>query len=73
VVSAGLLHERVAASPNKVARIEFGTTSQGWPGDVPRSLVKPEKLAHLGFRVHHTSDGAVEMAVAEVAREVFAG
>ena len=62
----------VAASPNKAARIEFGTTSQGWPGDVPRSLVKPDKLAALGFRVRHTSDAAVEMAVAEVAREVFA-
>jgi UDP-glucose 4-epimerase len=61
----------VAASPNKAARIEFGTSAQGWPGDVPRSLVKPDKLAKLGFRVRHTSDDAVKMAVAEVAAEVF--
>jgi UDP-glucose 4-epimerase len=61
----------VAASPNKAARIEFGTSSQGWPGDVPRSLVKPDKLAKLGFRVRHTSDDAVRLAVAEVAAEVF--
>jgi UDP-glucose 4-epimerase len=63
----------VAASPNKGARIEFGTSSQGWPGDVPKSMVKPDKLAKLGFRVRHTSDDAVKLAVAEVAREVFAG
>ena len=61
----------VQASPNKSARIEYGTTPQGWPGDVPRSLLKPDKLAALGFRVRYTSDDAVSLAVAEVAREVF--
>ena len=61
----------VAASPNTAARIAYGTTPQGWPGDVPRSLVKPDKLAQLGFRVRHSSDDAVRLAVAEVAREVF--
>ena len=61
----------VAASPNPSARIEYGTSSQGWPGDVPRSVLDPEKLASLGFRVKHTSDEAVELAVAQVAREVF--
>ena len=62
----------VAASPNKSARIEYGTAAQGWPGDVPRSLLKPDKLAALGFRVRHTSDVAVKLAIAEVAKEVFA-
>jgi UDP-glucose 4-epimerase len=61
----------VAASPNKSARIEYGGGTQGWPGDVPVSRVKPDKLAALGFRVRHTSDRAVELAVLEVAREVF--
>lgn len=61
----------VAASPNPSARIEYGTTPQGWPGDVPRSVLNPGKLASLGFRVKHTSDDAVKMAVAQVAREVF--
>ncbi len=61
----------VAASPNGAARIEYGTAPQGWPGDVPRSLLKPDKLAALGFRVRYTSDDAVRLAVAEVAREVF--
>jgi UDP-glucose 4-epimerase len=61
----------VAASPNKSARIEYSGGSQGWPGDVPLSRIKPDKLAALGFRVKNTSDRAVELAVAEVAREVF--
>jgi len=61
----------VAASPYKAARIEFGGGSQGWPGDVPRSRIKPEKLTALGFSVRFSSDAAVEQAVAEVAREVF--
>jgi UDP-glucose 4-epimerase len=61
----------VAASPNPSARIEYGTSSQGWPGDVPRSLLDPGKLASLGFRVKYTSDDAVGLAVAQVAREVF--
>ncbi|MGH7272475.1 MAG: NAD-dependent epimerase/dehydratase family protein, partial [Polyangiaceae bacterium] len=61
----------VAASPNKAAKIVLGTTPQGWPGDVPRSLIKPDKLAALGFRVSRTSDEAVRVAVSEIAREVF--
>lgn len=61
----------VAASPSRQARIEYSGGQQGWPGDVPRSRLKPDKLAALGFRVRHTSDQAVEMAVREVAREVF--
>jgi UDP-glucose 4-epimerase len=61
----------VAASPSPGARIEYTGGAQGWPGDVPRSRLKPDKLAALGFRVRHTSDQAVEMAVREVAREVF--
>ena len=52
-------------------RIEYGTAKQGWPGDVPRSLIKPDKLAALGFKMTHTSDDAVRISVAEVAREVF--
>lgn len=61
----------VEASPNTRARIDFGTTTQGWPGDVPVSRIKPEKLKALGFAVRFTSDQAVEQAVREVAREVF--
>jgi UDP-glucose 4-epimerase len=61
----------VAASPNPRAHIVYGQGEQGWPGDVPRSRLKPDKLAAIGFRVRHSSLRAVELAVAEVAREVF--
>jgi UDP-glucose 4-epimerase len=61
----------VAESPYKTARIEYSGGTQGWPGDVPVSRIKPDKLAAAGFKVHFTSDQAVEQAVREVAREVF--
>jgi UDP-glucose 4-epimerase len=63
----------VLASPHKTARIDFGVSAQGWPGDVPKSRIDPSKLAGLGFRVRFTSDDAVALAVSEVAREVFGG
>ncbi len=63
----------VAASLNPHARIDFAGGSQGWPGDVPVSRIKPDKLAAIGFKVRFTSDQAVELAVREVAREVFGG
>ena len=63
----------VAASPNPQARIDYAGGSQGWPGDVPKSVIVPDKLAALGFRVRHTSDDAVRISVAEVAGEVFEG
>jgi UDP-glucose 4-epimerase len=61
----------VAASPNPRARVDYGAGPQGWPGDVPKSRLQPDKLAALGFRVRQTSDDAVGMAVKAVAREVF--
>jgi UDP-glucose 4-epimerase len=62
----------VAASPFKTARIQYGDGAQGWPGDVPHSRITPDKLSALGFSVRLTSDAAVEQAVLEIAREVFA-
>jgi UDP-glucose 4-epimerase len=61
----------VATSPFPHARIEYSGGSQGWLGDVPVSRLTPDKLATLGFRVRNSSDRAVELAVEEVAREVF--
>jgi UDP-glucose 4-epimerase len=61
----------VAASPTTSARIEYAGGAQGWPGDVPLSRIKPDKLTALGFKVRFTSDEAVAQAVSEIAREVF--
>ncbi|WP_437516844.1 NAD-dependent epimerase/dehydratase family protein [Sorangium sp. So ce1099] len=61
----------VAASPYPDAVIRYQGGERGWPGDVPRSRMDPGKLASLGFRVRHTSDEAVRMAVEALASEVF--
>jgi UDP-glucose 4-epimerase len=61
----------VAKSPFPGARIEYGTDAQGWPGDVPTSRLKQDKLSALGFRLRYTSNEAVEQAVDAVVREVF--
>jgi UDP-glucose 4-epimerase len=63
----------VAASPYPDAAIRFTGGDRGWPGDVPRSRMAPARLAALGFRVRHTSDEAVRMAVDALAAEVFGG
>jgi len=61
----------VATSPNPSARIVYGSSPQGWRGDVPKSRLDPGKLASLGFRVRHTSADAVDRAVQEIVSEVF--
>jgi UDP-glucose 4-epimerase len=61
----------VAASPYPKAEIRYTGGDRGWPGDVPQSRIKPDKLAALGFRVRYTSDQAVELAVRALAKEVF--
>jgi UDP-glucose 4-epimerase len=62
----------VLASPHRTARIRFSGGTRGWPGDVPTSRLDASRLGALGFRTSMTSDQAVEKAVRELAREVFA-
>lgn len=61
----------VRASPFTHAKIDYRGGAQGWRGDVPRSRLSPEKLAALGWRTRMSSDEAVELAVGELARQVF--
>ncbi|MBW2523320.1 MAG: NAD-dependent epimerase/dehydratase family protein [Deltaproteobacteria bacterium] len=61
----------IAASPTPDATIRYTGGDRGWPGDVPRSMMSPERMAALGWRVRHTSDEAVALAVAALAVEVF--
>lgn len=61
----------VAASPYPDALIRYTGGDRGWPGDVPRSRMDPGRLAALGFRVRHTSDDAVRLAIEALAAEVF--
>ena len=61
----------VAVSPKPSARIEYSGGRRGWPGDIPKSRLVSDKLARLGFRVHHSSEEAVARAAREVAAEVW--
>jgi UDP-glucose 4-epimerase len=61
----------VALSPNPGARIRYTGGDRGWRGDVPRSRMSPAKLDALGFRVRHTSDDAVRLAIEALVGEVF--
>jgi UDP-glucose 4-epimerase len=61
----------VQASPYPDAAICYTGGDRGWPGDVPKSRMSPERLAALGWRVHHSSDAAVRLAVSALAQEVF--
>jgi UDP-glucose 4-epimerase len=63
----------VQASPHKSASIRYTGGDRGWPGDVPRSFMSPDKLGALGFRVRYTSDEAIERAILALAAEVFPG
>ena len=61
----------VAASPYPDARIHYTGGDRGWPGDIPRSQMDASKIANLGWRVRHSSDEAVQLAVTALAAEVF--
>lgn len=61
----------VASSPYPTARIRTTGGDRGWPGDVPRSRMLPDKLRERGFAVRFRSDEAIARAVRELAREVF--
>lgn len=60
-----------AASPFPAAVITYTGGDRGWPGDIPRSRMSPNRMAALGFSVRFSSDQAVTLAVQELAREVF--
>jgi UDP-glucose 4-epimerase len=48
------------------AKIEYTGGERGWPGDVPRVDLSPERLARLGWRASMTSRRAVEWAAQEI-------
>ena len=64
----GIAEATVArVSPN--ARITYGDEPRGWVGDVPKFAYSVDKLAALGWRTPHSSIGAVEKAVDEIASQ----
>jgi len=61
---------RVSPFPNASVRYTGG--DRGWPGDVPQSRLDGSRLAQLGWRPKNTSQQAIDRAIEELAREVFA-
>jgi UDP-glucose 4-epimerase len=59
----------VAALGLEQVKFEFAGGERGWPGDVPRSKMRTEKLAALGWRASRTSREAVAAAAAELVQE----
>ena len=55
------------------ARIDYTGGARGWPGDVPKSRLRPDKLAALGFRVRMGSTAAVRRAIRELVAERRSG
>lgn len=57
----------------KGVEIAYMGGSRGWPGDVPRVGLSPEKLARLGWRASMTSRQAVERAAEEIIAQESSG
>jgi UDP-glucose 4-epimerase len=62
----------VAASPFRKAEIRPTGIDAPANGEVVQSRLKPDKLAALGYRVSHTSEQAIQVAVDAASRDVFA-
>jgi UDP-glucose 4-epimerase len=56
---------RALVSPD--ARLDFGSESRGWVGDVPRFRYDVSKLARLGWSTPHSSRETIEKAAKEIA------
>lgn len=61
----------VAHSRNPRANIVYTGGPRGWRGDVPHSRLDGSALAGLGYTLPRSSDEAVRLGVAELAREIL--
>jgi len=43
--------------------VQYAGGDRGWPGDVPKVLLSPEKLERMGWKAKDTSNEAVEKAI----------
>lgn len=58
--------EMTVAAVSPGAKIEYGTTRGGWPGDVPRFRYGVDKARRLGWDSGRSSQAAVRQAIAEI-------
>lgn len=68
-VTVGFIAESVRDMVAPQARIEFGSGSRGWIGDVPRFRYSVDRLAELGWAPRLSSAGAISRAIDEIARQ----
>lgn len=61
--------EMTAAAVSPGAKIDYGTTRGGWPGDVPRFRYAVDKARALGWRCGAGSKAAVRRAIAEIVEQ----
>jgi len=47
-------------------KVNYGESTQGWPGDVPQSRMDSSKLAAAGFPLSRSSDEAVKFAISRI-------
>lgn len=50
--------------------IKYGSTLNGWAGDVPHSRMSMAKLEATGFRLERSSDEAVRYAISEILKQL---
>jgi len=51
-------------------QLRYTGGERGWPGDVPRSSFKVDKMARLGWKTHYGSDEAAHLAIREMVAEL---
>lgn len=54
----------------KGVQLSYTGGDRGWPGDVPRSLFKIDKMAGLGWKTRYNSDEAALLAIQEMVVEL---
>jgi UDP-glucose 4-epimerase len=54
----------------KGVQLRYTGGERGWPGDVPRSFFKVDKMAGLGWKTRYGSDEAARLAIREMVVEL---
>ena len=68
-VSVKTIAEKTVARINPKAKINYGSESRGWVGDVPRFSYSVQKLKDLGYEVNSSSLEAISKAIEEIATQ----
>lgn len=70
VTTVQYLAETTVRRAQPAAKIRYTGGKSGWVGDIPKVSYSVEKLKKLGWSPRHTSNQAVDRAVAEIVAEI---